>query len=187
LSKERVGGERKTEESEGGKRERRGKRRGERRGRERRRERMKGRKKEGEEGKGGENGREEKGFSSLFSSLSLNSFLVNTYHFAANGFSIIPPSLPPFFFPPFSLSLSPPLSPPTPFPSLSFPLASPLPCSVRVYHCSTYYKAVHVGGGGSWRTCAARRRPSFPFPSSSLPPPAKLVHEKKEKGKRGKK
>jgi hypothetical protein len=27
---------------------------------------------------------------------------------------------------------------------------------VSVYYCSTYYKAVRVGGGGEWRTCAAR-------------------------------
>ncbi len=28
---------------------------------------------------------------------------------------------------------------------------------VRVfYYCRTYYKAVRVGGGGEWRTCAMR-------------------------------
>ena len=27
---------------------------------------------------------------------------------------------------------------------------------VCVYYCSTYYKAVRVGGGGQWRTCATR-------------------------------
>jgi len=25
-----------------------------------------------------------------------------------------------------------------------------------VYYCRTYYKAVRVGGGGEWRTCAMR-------------------------------
>jgi hypothetical protein len=24
------------------------------------------------------------------------------------------------------------------------------------YYCRTYYKAVRVGGGGEWRTCAMR-------------------------------
>jgi hypothetical protein len=28
---------------------------------------------------------------------------------------------------------------------------------VCVYYCSTYYKAVRVGGGGQWRTCATIR------------------------------
>ena len=27
---------------------------------------------------------------------------------------------------------------------------------VCVYYCSTYYKAVRVGGGGQWRTCDTR-------------------------------
>ena len=27
---------------------------------------------------------------------------------------------------------------------------------VCVYYCSTYYKAVRVGGGGEWRTCVMR-------------------------------
>jgi hypothetical protein len=27
---------------------------------------------------------------------------------------------------------------------------------VCVYYCRTYYKAVRVGGGGEWRTCAMR-------------------------------
>ncbi len=28
--------------------------------------------------------------------------------------------------------------------------------TVCVYYCSTYYKAVRVGEGGEWRTCATR-------------------------------
>jgi hypothetical protein len=31
-----------------------------------------------------------------------------------------------------------------------------VPDRVCVYYCSTYYKAVRVGGGGWWRTCATR-------------------------------
>jgi hypothetical protein len=38
-----------------------------------------------------------------------------------------------------------------------------LVCLIRIpygvcvfYYCRTYYKAVHVGGGGEWRTCAMR-------------------------------
>jgi hypothetical protein len=39
------------------------------------------------------------------------------------------------------------------------PFAAPVPglCTVCVfYYCRTYYKAVRVGGGGEWRTCAMR-------------------------------
>jgi hypothetical protein len=28
--------------------------------------------------------------------------------------------------------------------------------NVCIYYCSTYFKAVRVGGGGQWRTCATR-------------------------------
>jgi hypothetical protein len=30
------------------------------------------------------------------------------------------------------------------------------PCVCVFYYCRTYYKAVRVGGGGEWRTCAMR-------------------------------
>jgi hypothetical protein len=29
-------------------------------------------------------------------------------------------------------------------------------CVYVFYYCRTYYKAVRVGGGGEWRTCAMR-------------------------------
>ena len=29
-------------------------------------------------------------------------------------------------------------------------------CVCVFYYCRTYYKAVRVGGGGEWRTCAMR-------------------------------
>ena len=42
-------------------------------------------------------------------------------------------------------------------PFLRFLFAS-LPENRVFYYCRTYYKAVHVGGGGEWRTCATERR-----------------------------
>jgi hypothetical protein len=32
----------------------------------------------------------------------------------------------------------------------------PSTCVCVFYYCRTYYKAVRVGGGGEWRTCAMR-------------------------------
>ena len=32
----------------------------------------------------------------------------------------------------------------------------PAPGEYVLYYCRTYYKAVRVGGGGGWRTCAMR-------------------------------
>ena len=53
-----------------------------------------------------------------------------------------------------------PLLTPPPF---SSPPKTPIRCvcvcvfTVCVfYYCRTYYKAVRVGGGGEWRTCAMR-------------------------------
>ena len=58
--------------------------------------------------------------------------------------------------------------------ALDFHVAAPLACAGRhlvlradrvsicpkrvcvFYYCRTYYKAVRVGGGGEWRTCAMR-------------------------------
>ena len=38
-----------------------------------------------------------------------------------------------------------------------FSLPKPAQVTVCVfYYCRTYYKAVRVGGGGEWRTCAMR-------------------------------
>ena len=36
------------------------------------------------------------------------------------------------------------------------------------YYCRTYYKAVRVGGGGEWRTCAMRDDESRPVWMSLL-------------------
>ena len=44
--------------------------------------------------------------------------------------------------------------------TLSIVCGSTWQCAVCVlcvfYYCRTYYKAVRVGGGGEWRTCAMR-------------------------------
>jgi len=37
-----------------------------------------------------------------------------------------------------------------------FGRARDLGCVCVLYYCRTYYKAVRVGGGGDWRTCATR-------------------------------
>ena len=37
-----------------------------------------------------------------------------------------------------------------------FPMLNRLMNSACVYYCSTFDKAVRVGGGGEWRTCATR-------------------------------
>jgi hypothetical protein len=41
-------------------------------------------------------------------------------------------------------------------PSASLSAGDKLFNLVVVYYCRTYYKAVRVGGGGQWRTCAMR-------------------------------
>ena len=38
------------------------------------------------------------------------------------------------------------------------------------YYCRTYYKAVRVGGGGEWRTCAMRDDEPRPVWMSLMPP-----------------
>jgi hypothetical protein len=41
--------------------------------------------------------------------------------------------------------------------ALDFGLWTLAPLAVCVfYYCRTYYKAVRVGGGGEWRTCATK-------------------------------
>ena len=51
-----------------------------------------------------------------------------------------------------------------------------LVCVCVFYYCRTYYKAVRVGGGGEWRTCAMRDDEPRPVWMSLLITHVLLLH-----------